>query len=164
MLIAVLDNVRSVYNAASIFRTADGAGFGKIYLCGVTPEPVDEFGRVRPDFAKVSLGAEANVAWARAQDAEQVLDELKGEGYLVLAVEQDRRAVPFYNLSPEFAGREKAVLVLGAEVGGLSEGILGRADKILEIPMLGKKESLNVSVAFGIVAYHIALRFRPGLV
>ncbi len=148
----MLDNIRSLYNVGSIFRTADSVGVDKIYLCGFTPTPVDRFGKVLPRFAKVALGAERNVDWEKRKQAWRVVDELKRSGYRIFAVEQDRRSIPYRN-----AGYKKgeAALVLGNEVDGLSETILSRTDRILEIPMLGIKKSLNVSVAFGIVAFSL---------
>lgn len=158
MLIAVLDNIRSAHNVASIFRTADGTGWGKIYLCGITPGPVDEFGRTRADFTKVALGAERNVAWETKPDVIAVICRLKESGARIFAVEQDSRAVPYY--SARWAREQDAVLIFGQERDGLSDKVLRLADEILEIPMFGEKESLNVSVAFGVVAYHFVLGSR----
>ncbi|OGE14489.1 hypothetical protein A2111_00175 [Candidatus Daviesbacteria bacterium GWA1_38_6] len=165
-MVVVLYNIRSVFNVGSIFRTTDGAGIEKIYLCGVTPTPLDKFGLVRSDFTKVSLGAEKSVEWEQKHSTVKLLDRLKKEGYLILAVEQDPKSVPYYEIRlprPSISlrarndGREadKICLVMGSEVNGLPKSILDKADKILEIPMKGKKESLNVAIAFGIVAYHL---------
>ena len=153
----ILDNIRSLANVGSIFRTADAAGAGKIYLCGITPRPTDLFGRFRPQLAKVSLGAEKNVPWEYCKSIIRLIDKLKKEGYKILAVEQDKKSIPYYKLKVESRKpvKSKVALILGNEVRGLSPAILKRADKILEIPMSGKKESLNVSVAFGIVAFHL---------
>ncbi len=148
----VLHNVRSVHNVGSIFRTADGAGIKKILLCGITPVPVDRFGRVRPEFAKVALGAEHFVPWEYKRTTALALRALKKEGYFVVAVEQAPRARPYAALRKK---KGKFVLVMGNEVEGLPKRILARADEIVEIPMRGGKESLNVSVAFGVVAYGI---------
>lgn len=146
----ILHNARSVHNVGSIFRTADAAGVKKIYLCGITPTPLDRFGKWRKDFTKVSLGAERFVEWEKRQTTSRLIDELKDEGFKIFAVEQSKKSVPYYNLKPI---THKLVLVLGSEVKGLPSSILKRADKILEIPMRGEKESLNVAVAFGIVIY-----------
>ena len=142
----------------SIFRTADAAGIEKIYLCGITPAPVDTFGKLRPQLAKVSLGAEKTVGWERTKSTTKVLDELKKNGYKILAVEQGRRATPYHKLKVKNLKLKTVALVLGNEVKGLPASVLNRADKILEIPMAGRKESLNVAVAFGIVAYGIKYR------
>lgn len=150
-MVVVLDNIRSLHNVGSIFRTADAVGATKIYLCGITPTPLDRLGRVRPPFTKVALGSEENVNWEKRASTWRVLDKLKSEGYKIFVIEQDKKSVPYYKVR----GNGKIALVLGHEVRGLSESVLSRADKILEIPMSGIKESLNVSVAYGIVAYSL---------
>jgi len=152
----VLHNIRSVYNVGSIFRTADAAGIEKIYLCGITPAPVDRYGCLRQDFIKVSLGAEKSVEWEKFYSTSKLLGKLKKERYKILAVEQNKKSIPYYKLSKSYVSNRKSCLVFGNEVNGLSPSVLKKADKILEIPMMGKKESLNVSVAFGIIAFHIA--------
>lgn len=157
-MIAILHNIRSLHNVGSIFRTADAVGIEKLYLCGITPEPTDRFGKIRPQLAKVSLGAEKTVAWdtsARsAQGTLKLIDRLKKEKYKIFAIEQSKTSVP-YNKAGTFARESKVALVVGNEVGGLPPAILKKCDKILEIPMRGKKESLNVAVAFGIVAFRL---------
>ena len=140
----------------SIFRTADAAGVEKIYLCGITPAPVDNFGKLRPQLTKVSLGAEKTVEWERAKSTTKVLDELKKNGYKIFAVEQNKKSVPYHKV--RIRPKDKAVLILGSEVKGLPASVLNRADKVLEILMTGKKESLNVAVAFGIVAFGLKHR------
>ena len=151
-MVAVLHNIRSVHNVGSIFRTADSAGIKKIYLCGITPIPLDRFGKVRPDFSKVSLGAERFVKWEYKRSVATVINTLKKEGYVVYAVEQSKHSKPYYSMRKK---RENAALIMGNEVGGLPKSVLLKVDEILEIPMHGGKESLNVSVAFGIVAYGV---------
>ena len=159
-LTVILHNVRSLHNVGSIFRTADATGVEKIYLCGITPTPVDRFGKIRPQLAKVSLGAEKFVKWdasARsAQGIAKLIEKLKKDNYKIFAVEQDKNSIPYYKISRFQIQDSKFCLVLGNEVHGLPKSILNRADKILEIPMRGKKESLNVAVAFWIVVF----RFR----
>lgn len=152
-LAVILDNVRSVHNVGSIFRTADGAGFEKVYCCGITPGPLDRFKHVRPDFAKVALDAEKSVAWEILPGTIEAVERLRGDGWKIFAVEQARNSVP-YDAIPSGAG-EKIALVMGAEVEGVSPEVLRVVDGVLEIPMRGAKESLNVGVAFGIVAYDI---------
>jgi 23S rRNA (guanosine2251-2'-O)-methyltransferase len=150
-IVAVLSDIRSVHNVGSMFRTADGAGLEKLYLCGVTPLPLDRFGKVRSDFAKVSLGAEQWLSWEHCNSTLRLLTRLKKEGYAIFAVEQAPGSVPPWKVSGRLP--RKIALVVGNEVDGLSRAVLERAGKILEIPMYGKKESLNVGVAFGVVAY-----------
>jgi tRNA G18 (ribose-2'-O)-methylase SpoU len=94
--VAILHDVRSVHNVGSIFRTADGAGFEKLYLCGITPSPLDRFKKLRPDFAKVALGAEKSVAWESVGDTEKVIEKLKNEGWKILALEQAHDSILYY--------------------------------------------------------------------
>jgi len=156
----VLHDVRSVHNVGSIFRTADAAGASKLFCCGITPAPFDRLKNLRDDFAKVALGAHEYVPWESARDTAAVIKALKGEGVAIFAVEQATDAVPYYALPPnEFSARPFA-LVLGNEVEGLPREVLALADRVIEIPMFGKKESLNVAVAFGVVAF--GLRFLAG--
>ncbi|MDP2704000.1 MAG: TrmH family RNA methyltransferase [bacterium] len=157
-MIAILHNIRSVHNVGAIFRTADACGIGKLYLCGITPTPLDRFGRHRRDFAKTALGAEKTVLWEKVQSTTRLLDRLKKEGFRIFAVEQDEKTVSLFDIhvwESNSQTLEKAGVVVGDEVRGLGPALLKRADVILEIPMFGKKESLNVSVAFGVVAYRL---------
>ncbi len=149
----ILDNIRSVHNVGSIFRTADAAGVTKLYLVQTTPAPVDRFGRARKDLAKVSLGAENSVAWEHLDDADvaALLKSLKKDGFTIVALEQDNKSIDYRALKTN----EKIALILGNEVGGVSKELLKRADVIIEIPMAGKKESLNVSVAAGVALFSI---------
>src|SRR3989344_1626347 len=144
-MVIVLDNLRSLYNVGSIFRTADAAGVKRIYLCGVTPEPTDRFGTVRSQFSKVALGAEKNIMWKKISTSLHCVRQLKKEGFIIWAVEQSRNSKPYYCFRKKV--KAKTVLVFGNEVEGVSSPILKEADSILEIPMHGKKESLNVAVA-----------------
>jgi 23S rRNA (guanosine2251-2'-O)-methyltransferase len=165
-VVVVLDNIRSLHNVGSIFRTADSAGVSKIYLSGITPSPLDRFGNYRQQVSKVSLGAEKNVPWEKVESTENLIDDLKKSGYEIFAVEQHEDSIPYYTLDPspyrvrpKLHAKEdtlgKLALILGHEVTGLNKEILKKTDTILEIPMRGDKESLNVSVAFGIVVFHI---------
>lgn len=158
-MIIILHNIRSLYNVGSIFRTADAAGVEKIYLCGITPAPIDQFGKYRPQLTKVSLGAEKYVPWdASARSARatiKLLERLKRDGYKIFAIEQSKKSIPYYKINLRTYDVHRLVLVMGNEVKGLPPSILKKADKILEIPMKGRKESLNVAVAFGIVAFFL---------
>ncbi len=145
----ILDNVRSVHNVGSLFRTCDAAGVSKLYLCGVTPAPVDRFGRARKDLAKVALGAQNSVAWEHVPTTQEAIAALKKEGVRVVAVEQDARAKAF----KMFSYQKPTVFVFGEETKGLSKEVLQLCDEVIEIPMHGKKESLNVSVAAGIILF-----------
>ena len=144
----ICHNIRSRHNVGSIFRTADGAGVSKIFLCGITPAPP------HPNIEKVSLGAEKFTAWEKRKETWRIINELKKEGFKIVALEQDKKAVSYDKFKlPESAA--KIALIIGNEIEGLPPAILKRADKIIFIPMYGKKESLNVSVAFGIAVYRI---------
>lgn len=156
-MVAILHNIRSLHNVGSMFRTADAAGIEKLYLCGITPAPVDRFGKVRPQVHKVALGAERFVTWERQRATSKVIDKLKRAGFKIVDVEQSPRAIPYYRFKIIRAHSRdiRVALVMGNEVRGLPETILRKADTIVEIPMRGEKESLNVAVAFGIVAFHM---------
>lgn len=149
MLAVILNDIRSVHNVGAIFRTADAVGVDKLYLTGYTPAPKDRFGRDRSDLSKTALGAEKTVKWEQG-DIQKILSDLKLEGYTIICVEQDKSSVDYRKLS-EIEGDK--VLVLGNEVSGISKDILSQSDYIIELPMKGKKESLNVSVTAGIVLY-----------
>jgi 23S rRNA (guanosine2251-2'-O)-methyltransferase len=153
-MIVILYNIRSSYNVGSIFRTADGAGVEKIYLCGITPAPKDRFGNPNKKIIKVSLGAEKNVAFEKVNSAYRLILKLKKEGYKILALEQSKSSQNIFKFKPR--KKEKYALILGGEVKGLPKSILEKSDKILEIPQKGKKESLNVAVAFGIAVFYLS--------
>ena len=146
----ILHNIRSVHNVGSIFRTADGAGVTKIILSGYTPLPIDRFKRPRTDFAKVSLGAELTIPWVHTETFEDAVETAKREGFDVVAVEQDEASVPLFEYKPT---SKKLALVLGNEVDGILKDELDQCDAIVEIPMRGMKESLNVSVIAGIAMF-----------
>jgi tRNA G18 (ribose-2'-O)-methylase SpoU len=171
-MIVILHNIRSLYNVGSVFRTSDALGAEKIYLCGITPEPVDIFGKPRPQLIKVSLGAEKTVPYEKFFSASRLIGKLRKEGYKIFAVEQARNSIPYYKLPKSYVSDNKFCLIVGSEVDGLPLPILKKSDKILEIPMKGEvvrnirhpknagrgKESLNVSVSFGIVAFGLTYR------
>lgn len=146
---ALFHNVRSTYNVGALFRTADGAGVSKIYLSGYTPTPLDRFGRVRKDIAKTALGAEAFIAWEYAKQPTMIIRKLRKEGWAIVGVEQDKRSVDYQT----YALTRQTLFVFGSEVGGLSPALKKQCDVLVEIPMLGRKESLNVSVAAGIILF-----------
>ena len=147
----LLHNIRSEHNVGSIFRTADAAGISKIYLSGYTPTPVDRFARPTKGIAKVALGAEKSIPWEYKKSALVLLKLLKKEGFFVIALEQDARALDYKKIQL----KEKSVIILGEEVSGISKKLLDLADQIAVIPMRGKKESLNVSVAAGIALFRM---------
>lgn len=141
---AVLNNIRSLYNVGSIFRTADGAGVEKLWLCGITGHPPDT------QISKTALGAEARVLWEYRRDTREVLRELKSRGYKIVFLEQLAESIPYQDYHPT----APVCLVMGNEISGVSDELIALCDETLEIEMAGAKNSLNVSVAFGVVAYH----------
>jgi tRNA G18 (ribose-2'-O)-methylase SpoU len=152
--ILVLNNLRSVENVGSIFRTAEALGVEKLILIGTTPTPLDRFGRKRKDLAKVALGAEDYLSWEYYKDMVYCPGNLKKEGYEVLALEQAKDS----KLISDFKPTNKFALILGNEVEGIEREVLDECDHILEIPMYGNKESLNVSVAAGIALFELLTR------
>lgn len=147
----LLHNIRSTHNVGSIFRTADAGGVSHIYISGYTPTPLDQFGRKRKDIAKVALGAEDTVAWSKAGTPKKLIAELKTEGFSTVALEQSGDSVDYKNVK---IGK-KVLLIVGNEVKGMSPELLKLSDTVVEIPMKGEKESLNVSVAFGIALFRL---------
>lgn len=153
-MILILHNIRSVHNVGSMFRTADAAGVSHIILSGYTPTPLDRFGRQRADFAKVSLGAEKTVPWTYVKTLSPTFARLKRAGYFLVALEQDARSHNIFDFTfPQNISQDSIALILGNEVRGVSKPLLQKCDAVLEIPMHGEKESLNVSVAAGIALF-----------
>ena len=153
MKIAILDNLRSVHNVGSIFRTANAVGIEKIYLCGTTPTPLDKKGLKRKDFAKVALGAEDTVEWVYCEDVVDCARTLKEEGYYLIALEQSATSVDYKKV--DISTSKDIAFIIGNEVEGVLPPVLEVADVVAEIPMTGTKESLNVTIAFGIGVYRI---------
>lgn len=150
-IFVILHNIRSQYNVGAIFRTADGAGVGKIFLTGYTPAPCDELGRPRKEIHKTALGAEKSVAWEKVKSISALIRQLKKSGILIAAVEQAPQAVLYSKFKPRFP----IALIFGNEVRGLDKRVLSKCDVVLQLPMLGRKESLNVAVAAGVVLYSL---------
>ena len=146
-IFVILDNVRSMHNVGSVFRTADAFRLQGILLCGYTPQPPHR------DIQKTALGATETVEWRHSSSAADVVDGLKADGYSVWAVEQARGSVALQDWSPE--GSARIALVFGNEVDGVQQEVMSRCDGCIEIPQLGTKHSLNVSVAAGIVLWEL---------
>jgi len=177
----VLDNIRSVHNVGSIFRTAETLGISEIYCLGTTPTPTDRFGNIRKDFVKVSLGAENFMKWKHVGDSvndhlEEHLEKragdgdfkktkaliisLKKKGFKIIGLEQSSKSIDYKKVRLHQSSKSQnltspVAIILGNEVDGVSPKLLKLADMIAEIPMLGRKESLNVSVAAGIFLYRL---------
>ena len=146
----ILNNIRSLYNVGSIFRTADGSGIEKLWLCGITGTPETERERIE----KTALGAEKTVPWEHSWDILQVVRDLKARNYQIILLEQTKESIPYQ----EFEPKSPVCLIVGNEITGISNELLALSDAAIEIDMAGIKNSLNVTVAFGIVAYHIRNR------
>jgi tRNA G18 (ribose-2'-O)-methylase SpoU len=155
-VVVVLDNIRSLYNTGSIFRTADGAGVDRIVLCGITPRP-DQGSRQSRAIAKTALGSQDTVPWEYVPDARSALDRFKREGFQTIAVETSPGAIDLYEWTPNWP----VCLVFGHEVEGVSESLASGVDAVLRIPMLGQKRSLNVATAAGVILYELVRRRRP---
>ncbi len=149
--ILILNDIRSVENVGAMFRTADAGGIDKIYLVGYTPAPVDRFGRKRNDLAKSALGAEEFVTWESVKTILPLIKKLKKDEFQIIAIEQDEKSVDYKKVKV----KEKNAFIVGTEVTGIPKNVLKNCDIIAEIPMRGKKESLNVSVSLGIALFRI---------
>ncbi len=138
----------------AIFRTADAAGVSKIFLTGYTPAPRDRFDRPVAKLAKAALGAEEFVSWESRPEAGTLINDLRNHGYKIVALEQAPGAVDYSTIPAD----QPLGVIVGNEVAGVSPELLAAADLVAEIPMCGRKESLNVSVAVGIFLYRHHLR------
>lgn len=147
----LLDNIRSAWNVGSIFRSADGFGFAHAYLCGITATPD---GPSREAVQKTSLDAESSVPWSYHEDAVRLVKRLRKEGWRILALEEDVRAVAITSaVTVRRHSAPREVLIVGNEVTGVDPELLDLCDTIYCIPMHGQKRSFNVAIAFGVAAY-----------
>lgn len=142
----LLHNIRSIHNVGSIFRTSNALGINKIYLSGFTPTPLDRFKKKRKDFAKVSLGSEDSIDWEYVDKPLVFLKKLKKEKFQIIGLEQSKKSKDYKKVKPKLP----AIFLVGSEVEGIDKNILNICDVVAEIPMKGNKESLNVSIAFGV--------------
>lgn len=147
-LVVVLDDVRSMYNVGSVFRTGDAFRVEAVYLCGISAVPPCA------EIHKTALGAEDSVSWRHFDTATEAVASLKADGYDVMAVEQVEHSTKLHHFAPQ-QGRRYAV-VLGNEVKGVHQGVVDLCDGCLEIPQFGTKHSMNVSVTAGIIIHHFA--------
>jgi 23S rRNA (guanosine2251-2'-O)-methyltransferase len=146
-IVIVLDNVRSLHNVGSVFRTADAFRIEAIYLCGITGKPPDR------EIRKTALGATESVTWKYFPTTKEALDELKSESYLLYAVEQAKESVLLSEFQP--AEGKKIALIFGNEVNGVEQEVINCCDQVIEIPQLGTKHSLNISVSVGVVVWDV---------
>ncbi len=152
----LLPDIRSAYNVGSIFRSADCFGIERVFLSGTTPTPVDRFGRsnsgAQKEISKTALGAEKDIPWEYVQDVNLLLKKMKKENFAIVSIEQDKKSIQL-NEFLKLKRPENILLIFGNEVEGVDKTILKKSDYIVEIPLKGKKESLNVSVCAGLIMH-----------
>jgi tRNA G18 (ribose-2'-O)-methylase SpoU len=153
-LIVVLDNVRSLHNVGSVFRTSDAFLVESVYLCGITATPP------HAEIHKTALGAEDSVAWKYFEKTSDAIDELKRQNYHIAAVEQAENSISLEKFTPK---DEKYAVIFGNEVKGIDQEVMNRCDSCIEIPQFGTKHSLNVSVTAGIVIWEIFRCVQPAM-
>ena len=144
-IVLLAHNIRSLWNVGSLFRTCDGMGVEKIYLTGYTGIPP------RKEITKTALGADEFIEWEHHDEPMNVIESLKKEGFQIVSLEQMEKSITLTAFVPQFP----LCLVLGNELVGIRDDLLEASDAVVEIPMLGKKESLNVAVAAGIALYSL---------
>ena len=154
-LVVVLDNVRSLHNVGSVFRTADAFLIKSVYLCGITSTPP------HAEIHKTALGAENSVDWKYFGDALEAVEELKKGEYTLLAIEQAESSTMLNDF--EFSGEKQYAVVLGNEVKGVQQSVVSACDSCIEIPQFGTKHSLNVSVTAGIIIWEFANKLSTQL-
>ena len=152
----ILHNIRSAYNVGAIFRTADGMGVDRIYISGYTPSPRNRSRiyatKAEKMIAKTALGAENCVEWKRIKNISKLMADLRRDKFQIVALEQSERSFNY----KKFKSRSSLALIVGNEPRGINKRVLEKCDAIIEIPMRGRKESLNVAVALGIAGYYLA--------
>lgn len=147
----LLHNIRSAHNVGSMFRTGDAIGVSRFLITGFTPAPLDRFKRPMKEIAKTALGAELTIPWEQEESYVDFIAAAKSQGFVVVGIEQDTRAVDYKTYTPA----AKTLIVVGEEVNGIVQPLRDTCDVLLEMPMNGNKESLNVSVAFGVALYRL---------
>jgi 23S rRNA (guanosine2251-2'-O)-methyltransferase len=148
----ILDDIRSLHNIGSVFRTADAFLVEKIYLCGITATPPNK------EIHKTALGATESVSWEYRKEVVEVIEEVKANGVKVYAIEQTEKAIMLDDFLPQ--NGEKYALIFGNEVKGVSQQAINASDGVIEIPQLGSKHSLNISVSAGIVVWDIFQKMK----
>lgn len=151
-IVIVLDNVRSLNNVGSVFRTADAFLIEAVYLCGITGQPPNK------EIQKTALGATESVAWKYVESTVDAVNELKADGYLVYAIEQAESAIMLNNFMP--SRRQKIAIIFGNEVKGVQQEVIDASTDVIEIPQVGTKHSLNIAVSVGIVMWDLYLKIK----
>ncbi len=149
-LIVILDNIRSANNVGSVFRSSDAFLIDKVYLCGITATPPNK------DIQRTALGATDSVAWEYKKDTISLLKELQKEGVMIASIEQAENAIMLNEFSPP--ENKKLAIVLGNEVKGVQQEVVSASDTCIEIPQLGTKHSLNISVTCGVVLWDLLVK------
>ena len=145
-IVVVLDNVRSALNVGSVFRTSDAFRVEKIYLCGITATPPNK------EIRKSALGATESVEWEKVEDTESVIKKLKSDGYHICAIEQTEKSTM---LNDFILPKKPITVVFGHEVNGVQQSVIDLCNQCIEIPQIGTKHSLNISVSVGIVIWDL---------
>ncbi|RQO66320.1 RNA methyltransferase [Pedobacter sp. KBW06] len=151
-VVVLLDNVRSMHNIGSVFRTADGFAIEKLYLCGITAQPPHR------EIEKTALGATQSVAWTHFESTLEAVASLREEGYEIIAIEQASGSIMLNTFQPESS--KKYALIFGNEVNGVSEEVMAQIDKCIEIPQFGTKHSFNIVISAGIVLWDFFAKLR----
>ena len=151
-VIVVLDNIRSLNNVGSVFRTSDAFLIEKIYLCGITATPPNK------EIHKTALGATESVTWEYREDALALIEELKNQNIVIASIEQAEQSTMLNDFQPDT--QKKLAVVFGNEVKGVQQTVVSASDICLEIPQLGTKHSLNISVSCGVVLWHLFQKMR----
>lgn len=154
-LLIILDNIRSLNNIGTVFRTADAFLIEKVYLCGITAKPPHK------NIQKTALGATDSVAWQYEEDTQKLIAKLQREKVQVIAVEQAENAIPLQDFTPK--KNERYALVFGNEVRGVQQAVVSAANHVIEIPQLGTKHSLNISVSVGVVVWDLYSKLNQQL-
>jgi 23S rRNA (guanosine2251-2'-O)-methyltransferase len=151
-LIVILDNIRSLNNIGSVFRTCDAFAIEKIYLCGITAQPPHK------DIHKTALGATESVDWEYAENILSLIDKLKADGIKITSIEQAENSLMLQDFNPE--PKQKIAVVFGNEVKGVQQSVVDASDYCIEIPQFGTKHSLNISVSCGVVLWDLFKKIR----
>lgn len=151
-LIVILDNVRSLNNIGSVFRTCDAFLIEKIYLCGITATPPNK------EIHKTALGATDSVVWEYVENTLLAVEKLKEQGVYIISIEQAENSTMLNNFQPN--GKQKYAIIFGNEVKGVEQEVVSASDEVIEIPQYGTKHSLNISVSAGIAIWELAMKLR----
>jgi len=151
-VVVVLDNVRSMHNVGSVFRTADGFSIEKVVLCGITAQPPHR------EIEKTALGATQSVDWIHFEDTLDAIDALRSEGYQIIAIEQAENSTMLNTFKPSV--NQKYALIFGNEVNGVSDEAMEKIDECIEIPQFGTKHSFNIVISAGIVLWDFFAKLR----